>query len=199
MSIRRGDIDAVWALLDNGADIRLPNRGGEGPGLIAARAGDIAIMRALLTKGLDPNANEPPLERGYMITSLVSKGAPLSLLAEAARNGHADLGALLLDAGAEPNVRDGQGRSPLYWAAATGHAEVVELLLARGADVHLGARSGDTPLVVAAQNGHERVVQSLLEHGADPALRADDALALEAARENGHAEVVRLLTAATAE
>jgi ankyrin repeat protein len=42
-------------------------------------------------------------------------------------------------------------------------------------------------------------VQSLLEHGADPALRADDALALEAARENGHAEVVRLLTAATAE
>jgi ankyrin repeat protein len=199
MSIRRGDIDAVWALLDKGADIRLPNRGGESPGLIAARAGDIDIMRALLTKGLDPNANDPPLERGYMITSLVSKGAPPPLLAEAARNGHVDLSALLLDAGAEPNMRDGQGRSPLYWAAAAGQAAVVELLLARGADIHLGARSGDTPLVVAAQNGHERVVQLLLEHSADPSLRADDAMALAAARDNGHTAVVRLLTAATAE
>jgi ankyrin repeat protein len=156
-------------------------------------------MRALLTKGLDPNANDPPLERGYMITSLVSKGAPPPLLAEAARNGHVDLSALLLDAGAEPNMRDGQGRSPLYWAAAAGQAAVVELLLARGADIHLGARSGDTPLVVAAQNGHERVVQLLLEHSADPSLRADDAMALAAARDNGHTAVVRLLTAATAE
>jgi serine/threonine-protein phosphatase 6 regulatory ankyrin repeat subunit B len=199
MSIRRGDIDAVWALLDKGADIRLPNRDGESPGLAVARTGDVDIMRALLTKGLDPNANEPSLERGYMITSLVSKGAPPPLLVEAVRSGHAELSALLLDAGADPNMRDGRGGSPLYWAAATGQAAVVELLLARGADIHLATRSGETPLVVAAQNGHERVVQALLEHGANPRLRADDALALEAARENGHTAVVRLLTAATVE
>jgi len=199
MSIRRGDADAVWALLDRGADLRLPNRSGESPGLAVARTGNVDIMRALLTKGLDPNANELPLERGYMITSLVSKGMPPPLLVEAARSGHAGLCALLLDAGADPDVRDGHGRSPLYWAAATGQVAVVELLLARSADIHLAARSGDTPLVVAAQNGHEDVVRALLEHGADPRRRADDALALEAARENGHTAVMKLLTAATAE
>jgi ankyrin repeat protein len=193
MSIRRGDVDAVWALLDRGADIRLPNRDGETPGILAARTGDINILRALLTKGMDPNASAPPLERGYMITSLVNKGAPLPLLVEAARNGHADLSAILLDAGADPDARDAQGRSPLYWAAAAGQAAVVEVLLMQGADIHLAARTGETPLVVAARNGHEAVVRSLLQHG------ADGTMALTAARENDHAGVVNLLTAVTAE
>lgn len=193
MSIRRGDADAVWALLDKGADIRLPNRNGETPGLLAARLGDINILRALLTKGLDPNASDPPLGRGYMITSLVSKGAPPPLLVEAAHHGHADLCALLIDAGAEPDARDGQGRSALYRAAEGGHAAAVEALLARGAAIDLAARSGETPLTVAARNGHAAVVQVLLRHG------ADGAQALAAARERGDAGVFGLLTAATAE
>lgn len=193
MAVRRGDVDAVWALLDRGADVRLPNRNGETPALVAVRAGAIDILRALLTKGLDLNASAPPLERGYMIASLVSKGVPPPLLVEAARNGHAELVGLLLDAGAELDARDGQGRSALYWAAAAGDVAAAEQLLARKAAVDLATSSGDTPLMAAAQNGHEAMVRTLLGHGAD-GLRAEDA-----AREAGRTDALRLLTAAVAE
>jgi len=44
---------------------------------------------------------------------------------------------LLLEAGAEPNVRDvGDNATPLHFAAAGGHLESVRLLLDAGADVH---------------------------------------------------------------
>lgn len=112
---------------------------------------------------------------------------------EAARNGQADLAGILLDAGADPDARDRQGRSALYWAAAAGQAAVVELLLERKADLNLAALSGDTPLAVAAQNGYAAVVQTLLGHG------ADSALALDAARKSGQADAVRLLTAIAVE
>lgn len=244
-SIRRGDLDAVWALLDKGANIRLPNRSGDTPGLIAARKGEVDIMRALLTKGLDPNMTDPPLARGYMITNLVSNGVPPALLTEAARNGHATLVGILLEAGARPDVQDGQGKTALYWAVAGGDAAVVDVLLAHGADANIGIRSGSTPLIVAAQNGYDAIAQALLEHGAavnvtgggvpaedalhadrsgmtalmyaarggyativgmllkqgaDPRLHANNGeQALDAAQESGHAEVVKLLTAATVE
>jgi ankyrin repeat protein len=238
-SVRRGDLDAVWALLDKGADIRLPNRNGDTPALVAARNGQTDVMRALLTKGLDPNAAAPAPARGYVISSLVNKGTPPTLLMEAVRNDHAELCAILLEAGAQPDVADRQGKTALYWAVADGHADVVDALLTHGADPNIAARSGSTPLMVAAQNGSDAIAQALLEHGAgvnaiggeadaaaggmtalmyaargghaaivgmllqrgaDPRLHAANGEeAVDTARENGHADVVNLLTAAVVE
>jgi ankyrin repeat protein len=237
-SVRRGDLDAVWALLDKGVDIRLPNRNGDTPALVAARNGQTDIMRALLTKGLDPNAADPVPARGYVISSLVNKGVPPTLLMEAVRNDHAELCGILLEAGAQPDVVDRQGKTALYWAVADGHAAVVDALLAHGADPNIAPRSGSTPLMVAAQNGYDAIAQALLEHGAaanaiggdtdsaggmtalmyaargghaaivgmllqrgaDPRLHAANGEeAVDTARENGHADVVNLLTAAVAE
>ena len=199
-AIRRGDADAVWTLLDRGADIRLPNREGDAPGIAAARAGDLDIMRALLTKGLDPDQYDPPLAQGYMITTLVTSGAPPPPLVEAARYGQADMLGLLLDAGAAPDVRDAQGRGALHWAAEGGHAAAVDVLLAHGADANIAARSGGTPLMLAVHAGHEAIARALLEHGAGlDAIEGAPAAALDAVRRNGHAEAARLLTAATHE
>ncbi|MBK9130781.1 MAG: ankyrin repeat domain-containing protein [Gammaproteobacteria bacterium] len=200
-AIWRNDMDAVWILLDHGADIRLPNRDGDTPGIAAARAGNLDVMRALLAKGLDPNRNDPPLTRGYMITTLVNNGAPAPLLVEAARNGQVDMIGLLLDAGAAPDARDAGGRTALHWAVENGYAEAVELLLAHGADTNIVARPDVTPLMLAVQGGRETIARALLEHGADlDAIGNLSVSALDAAARDGNpAELARLLTTASPE
>lgn len=200
-AIWREDMDAVWILLDHGADVRLPNREGETPGIVAARAGNLDVMRALLSKGLDPNQNDPPLTRGYMITTLVNNGAPPPLLVEAARNDRTDMLMLLLDAGAKPDAQDSAGRSALHWAVEGGYAAEVEALIAHGANVNLVAHPDVTPLRLAVQGGRESIARTLLEHGAAVDTVGDLSAAVldAAARDGSPAELARLLTAATAE
>ena len=49
---------------------------------------------------------------------------------------------ILLDRGADVNVRDWSGFTAFYWASCNGHAEVVQILLDRGADVHVRGSIG---------------------------------------------------------
>ena len=55
------------------------------------------------------------------------------LLHVAARMGHTEMVRLLLDRGADVNVRDRGGRAPLHLACMNGHTDTVRLLLDRGA------------------------------------------------------------------
>jgi hypothetical protein len=50
----------------------------------------------------------------------------------------------LLDAGADPNFRDSDGRTALHISACEGHAEVVDLLLDRGAEAVVEDQWGNT-------------------------------------------------------
>jgi len=100
----------------------------------------------------------------------------------------------LLEEGADPNIRDGDGNTPLYFAASKGCAEVARLLLEHGADPNAQDKNGETPLHVAAFNGHVDVVRLLLEHGADPTVKNKDGdTPLDLARRRGHREVVSLI------
>jgi ankyrin repeat protein len=78
--------------------------------------------------------------------------------------GEAELAAVLLRAGADPDAREGESHTPLY-RAATG--EVARVLLAAGAtaDAVSGPTRG-TPLHQAARRGHVSVAEALLDHGA---------------------------------
>jgi hemoglobin len=115
-----------------------------------------------------------------------------TLLHEAAMAGEAELAAVLIRAGADPDAREPEGHTSLY-RARTG--EVARVLLAAGAavDVVSGPTRG-TALHQAARHGCVSVVQALLEYGA--AIDARDAKGqtpLRRAVNCRQPEVVRLL------
>ncbi|KIJ43796.1 hypothetical protein M422DRAFT_252698, partial [Sphaerobolus stellatus SS14] len=66
----------------------------------------------------------------------------------------------------DPDVKDQNGLTPLYWAAKYGHGEVVELLLKTGVvDPNVKDEHGFTPLHWAASNSHREVSELLFRSG----------------------------------
>ncbi|KAM0919172.1 hypothetical protein ACQ4PT_008375 [Festuca glaucescens] len=67
----------------------------------------------------------------------------------------------LLDAGADPNFRDSDGRTAMHISACEGHADVVELLLDRGAEAVVEDQWGSTPLADAMHYQNHDVIKIL--------------------------------------
>jgi ankyrin repeat protein len=82
--------------------------------------------------------------------------------------GRGDLGEmkLLLDKGADVNVKDGRGWTPLMEAANRGHSEIVRLLLEKGADVNLKHQYGWTALSIAKGKDNKEIERLLKARGA---------------------------------
>lgn len=85
----------------------------------------------------------------------------------------------LLEQGANPNIRDKNGNTPLVACAQIGFAEGLAALIAKRADVNLPNDQGETPLIVAVQRRDLIAVRLLLEARAD-ANRADHIAGLSA-------------------
>ena len=89
-------------------------------------------------------------------------------LLSAAESGNMDEVARHLNYGADINVRNPQGITPLHFAALSGHRDVVEFLVSNGADVKARTRRGSTPLYFAVVMEHKAVADLLIEYGAKP-------------------------------
>ncbi|HLF83886.1 MAG TPA: ankyrin repeat domain-containing protein [Blastocatellia bacterium] len=117
-------------------------------------------------------------------------------LMQAALYGDAESVRLLLDKGADPNLRNEAGATALMWAV--NDLEKTRLLLDRGADVNARSEDSRTSLLIAAgQFGSREVVKLLLDRGADikaksPGLGGDMTPVTEAARLSDEA-LLRLL------
>ncbi len=74
----------------------------------------------------------------------------------------------MLSKGADPNVGDKTGDTPLILASRIGFSEGARSLLAFRAKVDLANKLGETPLIVAVQQRQPQTVRLLLEAGADP-------------------------------
>src|SRR6516165_6590761 len=87
-----------------------------------------------------------------------------TLLHDAAMVGEAELAAVLIRSGADPDAKEAEGHTPLYRASS---GDVARVLLAAGAtvDIASGPTRG-TALHQAARRGYVSVAQALLDHGA---------------------------------
>ena len=118
----------------------------------------------------------------------------------AAQSGDAARIAALLAAGADPNQRDGHGRTPLHVATFARQRDAIRRLANGGAD--LGALEADRydAVTIAAVADDEATLALLLALGASAKLTTSryDGTALIAAAHLGHDGVVRQLIAAGA-
>lgn len=79
---------------------------------------------------------------------------------------------LLLEGGANPNIADDRGVTPLIIATSLGYVGVVEALLDHPRiDPNVQDNQGDTALHLAVLNHHLRPLIALLSAGADPTVR----------------------------
>ncbi|GGB38640.1 hypothetical protein GCM10011380_30060 [Sphingomonas metalli] len=92
----------------------------------------------------------------------------------------------LLQKGADPNLRDGKGNTPLVLAVQLGQRDLVPILVAARANVNLGNASGVTPLILAVQARDIDLVRTLLAANADPDQR--DMMAGQSARDYADAD-----------
>jgi len=167
--------------------------------LYAAEKGDLALVQALIKRGVDVNA----AKNMYGMTALMW----------ASEKGHMEILRELLAQGANVNAaRTTDGCTALLFATQHGQTEIVHELLERGADLNaaihvnppkeinndwiVGARTknGTTPLILASHFGHLEIVRALLNKGANVNASTDDGkTALMWASENGNLEIVREL------
>ena len=121
------------------------------PLIRAVKQGDIEkVIRALETVSVNtkPDGNTP-------------------LLMVAVQNRKEDIARLLIQKGADVNVTNNGGETPLINAAHRGLYPIVEMLLDAGANVNQASNGGYTPLMASCGRGHSEVAKLLLANGAN--------------------------------
>ena len=135
--------DVVHALIDHKADVNAGTERGFTPLMFAAQQGDLDSLRLLLQGGADINARAP--KYGSALT-----------VASASR--HESLALFLLEKGANPNVEDGDGITPLHYAVGRGIADITAVAPTAAFDPAYKVRPSNMPALTKA----------LLAHGANP-------------------------------
>jgi ankyrin repeat protein len=122
------------------------------PLVLAAESGSIESVKLHIAAGTDLNINYGGSNALY----------------EAVLEGRNEIVELLIEAGANVNLKHGiHGDTPLYPAAIKGRKKICELLIAKGADVNAKRDNGRNPLHIAAFWGHTEVVKLLIAKGAN--------------------------------
>jgi len=149
----KGDKAAVQALIQQKADVNVPQADGATAIQWAAYRNDLDIADLLIAAGADVKA---PNRDG---------ATPLRL---AATNGSAAMIQKLLKAGADVNEVSPNGETALMFAARNGNPEAVKVLIDAKADVNAKEKvRGTTPLMWAADQSHPEAMKLLIGGGAD--------------------------------
>ena len=166
-------------LIHRGADVTATDLFGRTALHAAVETRRPGLARALLEAGAHVDAvftDRVPALRGDYISRAPYKGATPFWLA--AQDANVPMMQLLLEAGADPTLRNAFGATPLMVASGLGEndarrppdhrvEEAVRLLLSLGADVAAVDQGGRTALHGAASMWEDGVIQLLVDYGAD--------------------------------
>ncbi|KUI62492.1 Serine/threonine-protein phosphatase 6 regulatory ankyrin repeat subunit B [Cytospora mali] len=175
-----GSHKVVTLLLNNGGDPSIRDKSGNRPWQVAAEKGHNLIVEALVR-------DEKILADDRI---LARKG-----LLFAAEKGYVDIARLLLNKGADADMKDDNGLTPLHWAMKRGDQALVNLLVDEGeATVNALDKERRTPLFLGVLENQATVVNLLLHKTADANIADKNGrTALHHAAHNGNLEIVRIL------
>ncbi|HEY2707045.1 MAG TPA: ankyrin repeat domain-containing protein [Caulobacteraceae bacterium] len=139
---RSGEVAAARNAIAAKVDVNA-KRDGETPLIAASAACQLGIVNVLLASGA--KLNEQGRDRSFHFMAPVGS-TPLMAAARQSGPNCTSVAKRLINAGADVNVQDPDGRSALYSAALNGQLDTVRLLLAAGADIDGGPGAHDTPL-----------------------------------------------------
>jgi hypothetical protein len=117
-----GRLEILRLTLAAGADLTSTNRFGGTALIPAAEKGHVENVREILTTKIDVNHVNRLGWTALMETAMKKKRGPV----------HTEIAKLLLAAGANPNIADHQGVTPLAHAERAGNHEIAALLKAAG-------------------------------------------------------------------
>ena len=176
LALLYGHMETARTLIEHGADVSAPNKGGCTLLHLASRRGRAESIRMLIEHGADGSAQN---KEGQ---------TPLHL---ALQWGQIEVTLMLIEYSADVSAQDKDGRTPLHLASQLGQVEVICMLIERGADVSAQDKDEEIPLHFAGQVG---VTRLLIEHGADiSAPNKDRQTPLHLALHRGRVEVARML------
>jgi len=118
----RGHLEILELTLSHGADLRSVNRFGGTALIPACERGHVETVRRLIAAGVKVDHVNRLGWTGLLEAIILGDGGPR----------HQQIVKLLLDAGANPNLADKEGVTPLAHARQRGQVEVISLLRAAG-------------------------------------------------------------------
>ncbi|WP_224364241.1 ankyrin repeat domain-containing protein [Hyalangium versicolor] len=155
--------EIIQLLLDAGAEVDgLDSDSAIALSFATARTDGDAVERVklLIAKGANVNHQWDDEDRPTILTDLLNQ--------ENNEEPSAEILKTLLQAGANPNLPNGRGETPLMLAVGyTEQPELTELLLEHGAQVNAVDAEGASALMNAVKDGNVRLVERLIAKGAD--------------------------------
>lgn len=213
-----GDLPTVDAFLASGMSPETKDSRGLPALYSAVNAGHAPVVQSLLQNGASPHTrvDDIPLivfathpRRLEVLTILLRAGARpndwsgltwRTPLIQAVYSEPPEALAVLIAAGASPDLADAEGQTALMHAAFAGRAEAARVLIHAGAPVNATDKHGGTALSAAAFQGSRATVELLIRAGADlDSKNLDGWTPLMHAAAQGHAEVMQAFLAAGAD
>lgn len=158
------NLEALQALADAGADLSAGDSSMSTPLLVAAEYGCTDIVHFLVN--WDPSLINAVNEHDWTAMHVAAHGREKVRNSASRPAKFAGCLEVLLEANADVDPKDMDGKTPLHRAAHVGNHESVAVLIAAGANLSAKDNYRWTPLHYAVQEGHLQVATLLLKAGA---------------------------------
>lgn len=186
-AVANNDLDGVKQAIADGANLERRNSDGRTPLVVATKANRVAVARALLEAGADPNAKDNIQDSAFLyagaeglneiLEATLAHGADVkstnrfggTALIPASEHAHVETVRTLIAAGVPINHINDLGWTAMHEAIVLGngdrdHATVVDLLLDAGADASIPDGDGVLPRQLALNAGFDEIVDVIDQH-----------------------------------